>query len=145
MGIAIHSSSQTQAVSGQQETIREGNWDWAGSCMAVTCLRDESRLSLVTLCFPHMSHNLRHVSVNFNNIEGNIRQAVQGAVHVQAPRLCTLQLVQSTLWQCQQLGSSLLGAMAHVAVWVSVHKRCAELSRFILLTFIRSNPEPQPA
>ena len=64
---------------------------------------------------------------------------------MQAPRLCTLQLVQSTPWQSQQLGSSSLGAMAHVAVWVRVHKRCAELSRFILLTFIRGKPELQPA
>lgn len=64
---------------------------------------------------------------------------------MQAPRLCTLQLVQSTPWQCQQLGTSLLGAMAHAAVWVSVHKRCAELLRCILLTFLCGNPEPQPA
>ena len=74
VGIAIHSSSQTQAVSGQQETTREGSWDWAESCMAVSCLHDESRLSLVSLCCSHMSRNLRHVSVNLNNIEGNIRR-----------------------------------------------------------------------
>ena len=42
--------------------------------MAVTCLHDESRLSLVTFCYPHMPHDLRHISVDINNIEGNIRR-----------------------------------------------------------------------
>ena len=116
VGVGIHFSSRTQAVSGQQETTREANWDWARGCMAVNCLHDEFRLLLVTLRYSHMPRDLRHVSVNINNTKAVSSGLVHGAVHVQAPRLCTSQLVQSTPWQCQQQGSCSLGAMAHAAV-----------------------------